>query len=82
MRTPNVLLRIARVDMQVLTYAHMGALNTREVAMTVDREEIRAAIALGMLFEGTGNATQIESGINEATERVAQIMERQVRVIK
>lgn len=47
--------------------------------MKVDKQEIRAEIALAMLMQGTDNSAQIESGIDEATERVASIIEREVR---
>jgi hypothetical protein len=45
----------------------------------IDKHEIRAEIALGMLIQGTDTLTQIESGIEEATERVMRIIEREER---
>jgi hypothetical protein len=47
--------------------------------MTIDRQEVRAEIAIGILVQGIDNAMQIESGIEEATERVMRIIEREDR---
>jgi hypothetical protein len=45
----------------------------------IDKQEVRAEIALGMLIQGIDNPVQIESGIEEATERVMRIIEREGR---
>lgn len=47
--------------------------------MSIDKNEVRSEIAIGILVQGYDNPGQIESAIDEATERVMRIIEREER---
>jgi hypothetical protein len=45
----------------------------------INIQEIRAEITIALLLQGCSKATELESAIDEATERVMRIIEREER---